>query len=495
MPTTYLTVAIPYVNARPHLGYAYELVLADLCATARRARGDDVRFLGGTDDNSLKNVLAADAAGVPVKAFVAENAAAFSTLAVDLGVRFDDYIHTGTDPRHRPAVHWLWDRVRRAGDLYQDVYRGRYCIGCEDFVDDALGDDGRCSEHGTVAEVVDEPNWFFRLSRHAAAIHALIADDVVRVRPLAFRGEVLSFIEAGLRDISVSRSVHRARGWGIPVPGDPNQVIYVWFDALTCYLSALGLGSDDETDLQRWWGGADERVHVIGKGILRFHAVYWLAFLLSAGLALPTEIRVHPHLTVDGQKLSKSGGATFDPASAREAATRDGLRWWFARAVAETADTDVSADRIVSEVEGDLANTVGNTVHRVAALVRRVAPAGGGRADVFGGERRDGQDGAALPAAVVAGLSDFEPRRAAALILDVTRKINREIDRAEPWTWSPDRFRGGEGAELLRRWVAGLNEVGAAVALISPEVGRRIDEHLATAAEGQRGAAVFPRLC
>ena len=239
--TTYVTVAIPYVNAAPHLGYAYELVEADIYARALRRAGDSVRFVGGTDDHSLKNVVAAEAAGRPTAEFVAANSRRFVHLTGPLELSFDDFIHTSTDPRHRPAVERLWRACAANGDLYRKEYEGRYCTGCEQFYEAGDAVDGRCPEHGTLLEQVAEENWFFRLSAWEDRIERLIADDVLQVRPEPFRQEVLAFVRRGLRDISVSRSVQRARGWGIGVPDDPTQVIYVWFDALTNYLSAVGV--------------------------------------------------------------------------------------------------------------------------------------------------------------------------------------------------------------------------------------------------------------
>jgi methionyl-tRNA synthetase len=314
MTSTYLTVAIPYVNAAPHLGYAYELVLADIAARARRTDAEgSVRLLGGTDDYSLKNVLAAEAAAVPTGEFVAAHAARFAGLAEPLAISFDDFIQTSSDARHAPAVTRLWQRVAERGDLYRRSYQGRYCVGCEQFYADAELVDGRCPEHATPAELVEEDNWFFRLSAYSEHLEAAITSGELAITPDAYRAETLAFVRAGLDDISVSRSARRARGWGIPVPGDTDQVIYVWFDALGNYLSALGYATPAAPGYQRWWAGSGERIHVIGKGILRFHAIYWPAFLASAGEAAPTRIHVHPYLRVDGAKVSKSAGATLDP--------------------------------------------------------------------------------------------------------------------------------------------------------------------------------------
>ena len=236
-----ITTAIAYVNGDPHLGHALELVQADVLARHRRLRGDAVRLATGTDDNALKNVEAAAAAGVPLADFVAQKGDRFVELARALGLSHDDFIRTSTDPRHRPAVDRLWQACASAGDLYRRDYEGLYCVGCEAFVAAAELEDGLCPEHRTAPERVVERNWFFRLSRHEQALLELVASGRLRIEPEHRRNEVLAFVRGGLADFSVSRPRERARGWGIPVPGDPEQVVYVWFDALANYVSALFL--------------------------------------------------------------------------------------------------------------------------------------------------------------------------------------------------------------------------------------------------------------
>lgn len=365
MTTTYVTVAIPYVNAEPHLGYAYELVLADIHARSRRLDGSRTRFLGGTDDHSLKNVLAAENAGLPTRDFVESPARRFESLREPLDLSFDDFIRTSADPRHLPAVHRLWNAALATGDLYKQPYEGDYCVGCERFYTRQELDDGQCPEHGSPVEHIAEENWFFRLSRYQNHIEELIASEAIRVSPEPFRNEVLAFVRAGLEDVSVSRSTARARGWGVPVPDDPTQVISVWFDALTNYISALDFGRPGSSAYGSWWTNADERSHVIGKGILRFHAVYWPAFLAAAGEPLPTHLRVHPYLTFGQLKLSKSTGTRIDPGHIATTYGTDALRWWFARDVAEHADTDFTVDRLTAR-----ANALEPIVPTLAARAR-----------------------------------------------------------------------------------------------------------------------------
>jgi methionyl-tRNA synthetase len=243
-------------------------------------------------------VLAAEAAGTGIQEFVDRNAVAFTSLAGPLSLSVDDTIRTSRDPRHRAGVQRLWEACAANGDLYRKHYEGLYCVGCEQFYTPAeLTEDGRCPEHGIRPELVSEENWFFRLSRHAGRLREAIESGTLRIEPAQRRNEVLAFVDGGLEDFSVSRSTKRARGWGIPVPGDPEQVIYVWWDALGNYLTALNYGvvGEDSQDLTRWWTTAARRIHLLGKGVLRFHAVYWPAILLSAGEALPTDVVVHDY--------------------------------------------------------------------------------------------------------------------------------------------------------------------------------------------------------
>jgi methionyl-tRNA synthetase len=491
MTSTYLTVAIPYVNAAPHIGYGYELVLADVCARARRARpGNEVRFLGGTDDYSLKNVLAAEAVGVPVGDFVTANAERFAELSGSLSLSFDDFIRTSTDPRHVPAVQRLWEAVAARGDLYRRTYQGYYCVGCEQFYALSELEDGRCREHGTPAEVTEEENWFFRLSAYQRYLDELISSGALAVTPEPFRNEALAFVRSGLQDLSVSRSAERARGWGIPVPGDPGQVIYVWFDALANYISALGYGAPGSPAYEKWWGGSDHRVHVVGKGILRFHAVFWPAFLASAGEPAPTRVHVHPYLSQEGAKLSKSSGHALGPNEVVERYGIDALRWWFARDVHPSVDTDFSEDRLVAVANEDLAGGVGNLVNRVVTLVHRY---------------RDGIVPAldAPPVAASAGLAsrvfdalaDLDPRLGTLLVAEAVRAVNKDLEATTPWALAKDASRADEFDALLVRYMRSVAEVVGAIAPIVPGLAERLRAQIVP--HGQRlaeSAAGFGRL-
>ncbi len=440
MSRFYVTTAIPYVNASPHLGHALEFVEADVLARSHRLRGDDVRFLSGTDDNALKNVLAAEEAGTPVADYVREHGDEFEQLGHLLGLSLDDYIRTSTDPRHRPGVERLWEATLASDDLYVRDYEGLYCVGCEQFYRQSELTNDRCPEHGTRPEAVSERNWFFRLSRYGEPLLKAIASGRLQIEPEARRNEVVSFIEAGLEDISVSRSAERAHGWGIPVPDDPEQVIYVWYDALGNYITSLGYGTDP-SDYRTWWVEADQRVHVIGKGILRFHAVYWPAFLLSAGEPLPTGIFVHDYLTIGGEKISKSTGNVIDPTGLIDTYGADPLRWWFCTDVPRLGDADFTEERLIERANEDLANGYGNLVNRITTLVEKHRP---------NGPPQPATQDPLLQLAEETGreiyerLDSFDIRGAASALAGLIRAANSYIQNHRPW----EQARANDNAEF-----------------------------------------------
>jgi len=441
----YITTAIPYVNGDPHLGFALECVQADVLARHRRLRGEQVRFLSGTDDHSLKNVEAAVAAGVGVAEFVDAKAARFAGLREPLELSYDDFIRTSRDPRHRPGVERLWRACAASGDLYERYYEGLYCTGCEAFLGPAELVEGFCPEHRQALEQVSERNWFFRLSRYEGRLLELIESGRLRIEPEQRRNEVLGFIRGGLEDFSVSRSQKRARGWGIPVPGDPSQVVYVWFDALGNYISALGYGAQGVL-YGEWWQRSDERLHVIGKGIVRFHAVYWPAILLSAGEPLPTAIFVHDYLTLDGQKLSKSLGNTHDPADVAARHGSAALRWWFLRDVPRSGDADFRDDLLAARAN-ELANGLGNLVNRTITLIARYRPQGIAPVDPRATESLVLH--AAItrtPGEIDAALSRFDIKAAAAALWRLVDEANRFVATTRPWELAKAENSGEAGA-------------------------------------------------
>jgi methionyl-tRNA synthetase len=430
----YITTAIPYVNAEPHLGHALELVQADVLARHGRLRGRPVRFLTGTDDNALKNAAAARAADVEVREFVDRNAGRFRGLREPLALSFDDFIRTSADERHRAGVERLWRQCADRGDFYRRHYQGLYCPGCEQFYAPEELDGGLCPEHRFAPELVTEENWFFRLSRYTGELLDAVQSGRVRVEPATRRNEVLAFIRAGLTDFSVSRPATRANGWGIPVPGDPDQIIYVWWDALTNYITALGYGGDDEQLYRDWWVNSGERVHVIGKGITRFHAVYWLALLLSARQPFPSAIYVHEYLSVNWAKLSKSTGNAISPYELTDRFGTDAVRWWLLREVARFGDTNFTVERLVKRANSDLANGLGNLQNRTLTLVHKyregqlTKPSG---ATSVGTQLVKAYQ--ALPHLIDDALARFDFRAATDAIWSVVEAGNRLVETERPW--------------------------------------------------------------
>src|SRR5215510_10652630 len=370
MGSFYVTTAIPYVNAEPHLGFALELVQADALARYHRLCGDDTWFLTGTDENSLTNVLAAEREGMPVCALVDRNAGVFRDLARALCISHDDFIRTAADPRHREGVERLWKACVASGDVYRRAYRGLYCVRCEQFYAPDELVEGRCPDHDLAPEAVEEENYFFRLSRYAEPLRVLLATRALRVVPESRHREVETFVARGLADFSISRTRARARGWGIPVPGDPEQVVYVWFDALANYITALGYG-DNAARYRRVWVDNPQRVHVIGKNILRFHAVYWPAMLLSAGVPLPSHLLVHGFLTNEGRRMSKTLGTGVAPTPLVDSWGVDAVRYWLLREVPPTGDADYTEAGFARAYAADLADQLGNLVQRTVSMVRR----------------------------------------------------------------------------------------------------------------------------
>jgi methionyl-tRNA synthetase len=367
MSRFFISTAIPYVNANPHIGFALELVQADAVARYHRMLGDEVLFVTGTDENALKNVQSAEKAGEPVKEFVERHAQIFAELTRVLHISNDDFIRT-TEERHVIGAQKLWKACLDAGDIYKKKYTGLYCTGCEAFITPKELIDGLCPEHKTKPQEIEEENYFFRLSKYQDKLAELISLDRLTIIPVGRKNEMLEFIKQGLEDFSISRSQERAKHWGIPVPDDPSQVMYVWFDALTNYINVLGYGAGDKK-FNQYWSGNDQIVHLIGKGITRFHAIYWPAMLLSAGLIPPKRILVHGYVNVEGEKMSKSLGNVVDPFEVSERYGAETVRYFLLREFSSIEDGDFTYKALESRYNSDLANGLGNLVQRVATLL------------------------------------------------------------------------------------------------------------------------------
>lgn len=368
MPNTYyLTAAIPYINAKPHLGHVLEWFQADSVARYQRLLGQDVAFACGSDENSLKNVRAAEKAGQQPQAWLDEYAEVFRAAFDFFDISLTDFRRSSDRELHWPGVQKLWQLCDQAGDVYKKTYQGLYCVGCEAFYTENELIDGKCPEHFTVPELVEEENYFFRLSKYQQQIEKLISSDQVHIVSDQYKKEMLGFIQQGLEDFSISRSVARGRGIGVPVPGDNTQVMYVWFDALTVYMTAIGWGFDQA----RWEHYWPAQAHVIGKGINRFHSVYWIGMLLSAALPLPETISVHGYITADGQKMSKSLGNVIDPFQLVEQYGLEPVRYFLLKEIPTHGDGDFNYQKFEEIYTADLANGLGNLCSRVAKLCEK----------------------------------------------------------------------------------------------------------------------------
>jgi methionyl-tRNA synthetase len=375
MKKFYLSTALPYVNYSPHAGFALEIIQADVVARYHRLLDEKVFFLTGTDENSLKNVQVAEKEGIPVKKLVDRNSKKFYELKKALNLSFDDFIRT-TEIRHIKGAQKLWSACKK--DIYKKKYRGLYCVDCEEFYKESELENGLCPEHKKKPELVEEENYFFRLSKYQDQLKEIIRKDKIKIIPETRKNEVLSFINAGLQDICVSRAAERGRGWGIPVPGDPTQVQWTWFDALSNYINALGYGENGKK-FQEWWQKNENKLHVVGKGILRFHGIYWIAMLVSAKLALPKTIFVHGYLTSGGQKMSKSLGNIVDPfelvkkysSTSSPQAGADAVRYFLLREIPSTEDGDFTYEKFEKRYNSDLAKGLGNLVARTLTMVEK----------------------------------------------------------------------------------------------------------------------------
>ncbi len=359
----YITTPIYYVNAHPHIGHAYTTIACDTLARRHRMLGDDTWFLTGTDEHGQKIERAAQAADKTPQKFTDDISAEFRTLWDRMGLTYDDFIRTTSD-RHKQGVQALWRKIRDNGYIYKGTYTGQYCVSDEAYVDGAKPGDP-CPDCGRITETVHEENYYFKLSAFQDQLIRLYTEHPDFIHPETRRNEVLSFVRGGLRDLSISRSTF---SWGIPVPDDPKHVIYVWLDALANYITALGYGSNDTSKFDKYWP-AD--VQMIGKEIVRFHCVYWPAFLLAAGLPLPKSITAHGWLLFEESKMSKSRGNIVRAETIVDVLGTDALRYFLLREVVFGQDGSFSFDALVQRYNSDLANGLGNLASRTLTMINR----------------------------------------------------------------------------------------------------------------------------
>ena len=359
----YITTAIDYTNGEPHIGHMLEKIQADVIARYARLQGKSVFFLTGTDEHGTKVLKTAQQKGTTPKKFTDEISKTFKDLKKEVDLSWDEFIRTSDKKKHWPGVIKLWKELEKAGDLYKRTYRGLYCTGCELFMTDKDLVEGKCPIHQREPELVEEENYFFRLSAYTKILKQKIRSKELEIIPQSRENEILALIDRGLDDVSFSRSSDKL-SWGIPVPGDASQTMYVWADALSNYISAIGYGRDSEL-FKKWWP-AD--VHVIGKDILRFHAAIWPAMLLSAKLPLPKRIFVHGYINLEGQKISKSLGNVIAPRDLVKEFGTDTIRYYFLREISPTEDGDFTRERCIERYNADLANGLGNLCARVTGV-------------------------------------------------------------------------------------------------------------------------------
>ncbi len=476
MNTFYITAAIPYVNAKPHLGHVLEWFQADTIAQYQRSLGKEVSFACGTDENSLKNVQAAEKVGKAPQDWLDEYATIFEDAFTFFGISLTHFRRGSDQAAHWPGVQELWRRCAETtageeSDIYQKEYTGLYCVGCESYYAPEELIDGKCPEHLTEPEKITEKNYFFRLSKYQAQIRDLITSDQLHVVSEQYKNEMLGFINQGLEDFSISRSVERGRGVGVPVPGDTSQVMYVWFDALAIYLTAVGFGSDQKNFEKTW--PAD--VHVIGKGINRFHSVYWIGMLLSAGLELPKTISVHGYITADGQKMSKSLGNVIDPFALVEKYGLEPIRYYLLKYIPTHSDGDFWYQKYAESYTADLSNGLGNVCSRVAKLCEK-------NKTVVPVTPLD------YTPAIKKALDEYELSVALHHITDLIAQTDHYLSEQTPW-----KKEGEEQAVILREAVQRIRVIAFQLQPFMPQTAAQILEHFSQT-QIVALAPLFPRL-
>jgi methionyl-tRNA synthetase len=466
----YLTTPIYYVNARPHLGHAYTTIVGDAMARWHRLAGDDVFFLTGTDEHGDKIAQAAANAGVSPRAYADEIAAAFQETWRRLGITNDDFIRT-TEPRHARIVQQILQRLWDAGEIYLGKYGGQYCFGCERFYTEKEIVEGRCPDHQTPLTYIEEENYFFRMSRYQRWLVDHIAQHPDMIRPERYRNEILGFLRDPLQDLSISRPTSRLQ-WGIPLPFDDRFVTYVWFDALINYVSALG-DLDGERH-RRFWPVAQ---HLIGKDILKPHAIYWPCMLKGAGLPVYQRLNVHGYWNVGGGKMSKSIGNVVEALALTGTYGNDAFRYFVMREMPFGLDADFSEEAFVGRLNADLANDLGNLVARATTLI--VNNGGIARvpaADELDDVERDLRDRGlpALEQRLRAAMDEFAFHRALEAVWVFIGGLNGYIDARKPWELARDPTRHAQLERVLYVLGDSLRILGVVLAPFLPEAAARI---------------------
>ena len=482
MTASFITTPIYYINAQPHIGHAYTTMLADAIARSRRLMGEDVFFLTGTDEHGQKVARAAQKAGQDTKKFADEVSSAFRKMCADLSISNDDFIRT-TEPRHYAAAQEIWNRVQKAGDIYKGEYEGWYCSVDELFVPEAQLVDDKCPTCGSKVERLKEESYYFRLSKYQQPLLDWYRDHPDFVQPEFRLNEVRTFVEAGLQDLSISRTSFT---WGVPVPGDPKHVMYVWFDALTNYLTALGFGSgtpEAEARIAKYWPTV---THFVGKEIVRQHALYWPAFLMSAGITPPRRIIAHGFWMMGGAKMSKSLGNVARYQDYQQVFGLDGLRYFALREMPLGQDANFSDEAILTRFNADLANDLGNLVSRATTMVHRYRDGVIPEAPTERAQPLDRDLATAVSTAIDAVKANFQACQVSLALQDtwtLVRHVNKYIVEREPWKLAKDVTNTDVLNQTLYHGADALRVIAALVDPVMPDAAARIRRMLGVTSE------------
>ncbi len=466
----YITTSIPYTNAPPHIGFALEAVQADVLARYHKSLGEEVFFLTGTDEHGIKTLRVARELGKEPKEYADEISEKFRNLTKVLNISNSDFIRTTDELRHKPAVQKLWEKLDASGDIYKKKYKGYYCPGCEAFKTEKEMIDGKCVIHLKELELVEEENYFFKLSKYTEQIEKIIKSGKLKIIPEGKKNETLAMLKQGMDDVSFSRT--KDKYWGFEVPGDSEQVMYVWCDALPNYISAIGYDQEAKQFKKLW--PAD--VHCIGKDIMKFHTIFWPAMLLSAKLELPKSVFVHGFINVDGQKMSKSLGNVIDPFELVAKYGVDAVRYYLLREIVSTEDGDFTFEKFEQRYNSDLAGGIGNLVARTLGISSKI-------------EFKESKPSKKITEAIKGAkqnykksLEEFKFNEALASVWEIIGFCDKYINEEKLWQT--------QNQQVISDLFFAIKEIGILLQPFLPEIAEKILQQLAN----KQSVPLFPRI-